>query len=167
MRSFRGLIVGGGFFRRGCGGKGGTAGESSISEEEFGSPAQDHAECKQIKESASLLKREEAVKKAAGEVARDGQHDHDGKKRTRPLHHDDAVLKMEVGGEQQRIGEDDGADEECAEAPGPWDAKGRDDEHAEACGHAEGRHHDLLERHGAAALANAPGKHAGETDERH
>ena len=39
-------------------------------------------------------------------------------------------------------------------------------EHAEAGGHAEGRHHDLLEGHGAAALTNAPGEHAGETDER-
>ena len=63
---------------------------------------------------------------AAREVAHDGQHDDDGKECARALHHDDAVLQMEVGGEQQRIGEDDGADEEGAEAPGPRNAARRD-----------------------------------------
>src|ERR1039458_3367705 len=73
---------------------------------------------------------------------------------------------MEVGSEQERISEDDGSNKKRAEAPAPWDAKGGDDEHAEACCHAERRHHDFPERHGGPALADAPGKHAGKTDER-
>ena len=112
-----------------------------------------------------MFEREEAIEEAAGEVAQNSQRDNDREECAGALHHDDAILQMEVGGEEQRIGKDDSANEKGAEAPGPWDSKRGNNEHAEAGGHAKRRHHDFPQRHGTAALANAPGEHAGKTDE--
>ena len=113
-----------------------------------------------------MLEGHEAVEVAAGCVADDGERDDDGEEDAGTLHHDDAVLVVEVGGEQQGHGEEDSSDEEGCDAPGEWDAAFRDEKHAEAGGHAEGRHDDLLQGHGGAALADPPEEDRAETEKR-
>src|SRR5579863_10255914 len=88
-----------GFFRGSPSGGGRPRRQYAPGEQELETPAQDHSECQEIEQCAGLFEREKAIKETAGQVARDGQDDDDRKERTRPLHHDDAVLKMEVRGE--------------------------------------------------------------------
>jgi len=113
-----------------------SAGEFAVFEVHLQAPAEDHAESEDEEEAGSLLHRHEAVEVAACDETDGGEYEDDSVKSHGALHHDDAFfVEVQARGAEQRVREDECADQERECCPRPRDPEGRDDEHAESGGH--------------------------------
>ena len=132
----------------------------------FEAPAHNHAEGEHEEERAGLFDGEQGVEVSASQDSYRRQHQDDAEEGGGALHYDVVALLDEARRLEQRIGEQDGADEKRGEAPRPRNAKCRDDEHGKSGCHAQWRNHYFLCRDGGAALANAPDHDSSEAYER-
>jgi len=78
------------------------------------------------------------------------------KKTLETLHHDDFAVAHQARCAQQRIGEHNSPKQECADRPQQRKAECRNQKHAEARCHANGRDEDFWGCDGGAALLHAP-----------
>lgn len=164
-----GCVRGGGGDRRVCergAGLGGLGAEGAVLEQHAHAPVDDHAEGENEEQGGGLLDGNDVVQVIAGHEA-DEEEDHDDDEEgVGAAHHDGFAFADQVGGQQEGVGEDDGADEEGHSGPIPGNAEGGHEEHGKAGGHAERGNDDFAEGDGGAAFADAPEHDSEEPDDR-